>query len=109
MVVVYILHYFGKQFTRAIFIEETNSLAHILCICKHEKRITLIMNKMLVAFPFRPLAVFIHAFLHILELIEKNKTKSKNYIGLFATISAPPIYIIYVHEKLRTSKNIDMC
>ena len=32
--------------------------------CKHEKRITLIMNKMLVAFAFRPLAVFIHAFLH---------------------------------------------
>ena len=36
----------------------------ILCTCKHEKRITLIMNKMLVAFAFRPLAVFIHTFLH---------------------------------------------
>ena len=44
--------------------EETNSLAQILCTCKHEKRITLIMNKMLVAFAFRPLAVFIHAVLH---------------------------------------------
>ena len=43
---------------------KTNSLAQILCTCKHEKRITLIMNKMLVAFAFRPLAVFIHAFLH---------------------------------------------
>ena len=50
--------------TRAIFAEESNSLAQILCTCKHEKRITLIMNKMLVAFAFRPLAVFIHAFLH---------------------------------------------
>ena len=59
-----ILHYFSKHFTRAMFIEETNSLAQILCTCKHEKRITLIMNKMLVAFAFRPLAVFIHAFLH---------------------------------------------
>ena len=37
------------------------------------------------------------------------KTISKNYIGLFATKSAPPIYIIYVHEKSRTSKNIDRC
>ena len=64
MVVVYILHYFSKYFTRAIFVEETNSLAQILCTCKHEKRITLIMNKMLVAFAFWPLAVFIHAFLH---------------------------------------------
>ena len=44
--------------------EETNSLAQIVCTCRHEKRITLIMNKMLVAFTFRPLAVFIHAFLH---------------------------------------------
>ena len=61
---IYILHYFSKHLTRAIFIEETNSLAQILCTCKHEKRITLIMNKMLVAFSFRPLAVFIHAFLH---------------------------------------------
>ena len=66
MVVVYILHYFSKHFTRAIFVEETNSLhvAQILCTCKHEKRITLIMNKMPVAFAFRPLAVYIHAFLH---------------------------------------------
>ena len=61
---VYILHYFSKHFTRAIFVEETNSLAQMLCTCKHEKRITRIMNKMLVAFAFRPLAVFIHAFLH---------------------------------------------
>ena len=64
MVVVYIQRYFSKHFTRAIFIEETNSLAQILCTCKHEKRITLIMNKMLVAFALRLLAVFIHAFLH---------------------------------------------
>ena len=64
MVVVYILHYFSKHFTRAIFIEETNSLAPILCTCKQEKRITLIMNKMLVALAFRPFAVFMHAFLH---------------------------------------------
>ena len=64
MVVVYILHYFSKHFTRAIFIEETNSLAQILCTCKHEKRITLIMDKMLVTLAFRLLAVFIHAFLH---------------------------------------------
>ena len=56
--------FFIKHSTRVIFIEETNSLAHILCTCKHEKRITLIMNKMLVAFAFRPLAVYIHAFLH---------------------------------------------
>ena len=55
---------FCKNFTRVIFIEETNSLARILCTGKHEKRITLIMNKMLVAFAFRPLSVFIHAFLH---------------------------------------------
>ena len=67
MVVVYILHYFSKHFTRVIFVEETNSSAQILCTCKHEKRITLIMNKMLVAFAFRPLAVFIHAFLHKLQ------------------------------------------
>ena len=64
MVVVYILHYLSKQFTRAIFVEETNSLAPILFTCKHEKRITLIINKMLVAFAFRPLAVFIYDFLH---------------------------------------------
>ena len=63
MVVVYILHYFSKHFTRAIFIEETNGLAQILCTCQHEKCITLIINEMLVAFAFRPLAVFIHAFL----------------------------------------------
>ena len=61
---IYILHYFSKHSTRAIFIVEINSLAQILCTCKHEKRITLILNKMLVAFTFRPLAVFIHAFLH---------------------------------------------
>ena len=61
---IYILHYFSKHFTRAIFVAETNSLAQIMCICKHEKRFTLIMNKMLVTFAFRPLAVFIHAFLH---------------------------------------------
>ena len=61
---LYIYCIFSKHFTRAIFVEETNSLAQILCTCKHEKRITLIMNKMLVAFAFRPLAVFIHAFLH---------------------------------------------
>ena len=64
VVVVYILHYFSKHFKRAIFIKETNSLAQILCTCKHEKRITLITNKMFVLFAFRPLAVFIHAFLH---------------------------------------------
>ena len=64
MVVVYILHYFSKHFTRAIFVEETHSLAQILYTRKHEKRITLIMNKVLVAFAFRPLAVFVHAFLH---------------------------------------------
>ena len=58
---LYILHYFNKLFKRAIFIEETNSLAQILCTCKHEKRITLIMNKLLVAFVFRPLAVFIQS------------------------------------------------
>ena len=46
-------------------------------------------------------------FLYMLSCINNNdlnKTKSKNYIGLFATKSAPPMYIIYVHEKLRTSK-----
>ena len=64
MVVVYIPHNFSKHFTRAILIEETNSLAHILCTCKYEKRITLIMNIIFVAFAFRPLGVFIHAFLH---------------------------------------------
>ena len=63
MVVVYILHYFSKHFMRAIFIEETNSLAQILCTCKHEERITLIMNKMLVAFAFRPLVVLYTRFL----------------------------------------------
>ena len=70
MVVVYILHYFSKHFTRAIFVEETNSLAQILCTCKHEKRITLIMNKTLVAFAFRPLAVFI-----MLSCINNNELK----------------------------------
>ena len=68
MVVVYILHYFSKHFTGVIFIEETNSLAHILCTCKHEKRITLIMNKMLVAFAFRPLAVFNTCFLALITM-----------------------------------------
>ena len=63
MVVVYILHYLSNHFTRAIFVEETNSLAQIVCTCKHEKRITLIMNKMLVAIAFRPLAVFYICFL----------------------------------------------
>ena len=107
MVVVYILHYFSKHFTRAIFVEETNSLAQILCTCKHEKRITLIMNKTLVAFAFRSLAVFIMLSCINNNELKRTKTKSKNYICLFATKSAPPIYIIYVHEKSRTSKNID--
>ena len=80
MVVVYILHYFSKHFTKAIFIEETNSLAQILCTCKHEKSITLIMNKMLVAFAFRPLAVFIHAFL--LNNNELKRTKLNQRITL---------------------------
>ena len=70
MVVVYILHYFSKHFTRAIFVEETNSLAQILCTCKHEKRITLIMNKTLVALAFRPLAV-----LYMLSCINNNELK----------------------------------
>ena len=70
MVVVYILHYFSTHFTRAIFVEETNSLAQILCTCKHKKRITLIMNKMLVSFAFRPLAVFI-----MLPCINNNELK----------------------------------
>ena len=69
MVVVYILHYFSKHFAGVIFIEETNSLAHIsMCTCKHEKRITLIMNKMLVAFAFRPLAVFYTCFLALITM-----------------------------------------
>ena len=69
MVVVKKLHFFFcKHFTRAMFIEETNSLAQILCTCKHEKRITLIMNKMLVAFAFRPLAV-----LYMLSCINNNE------------------------------------
>ena len=70
MVVVYILHYFSKHFTRAIFVEETHSFAQILCTCKHEKRITLIMNKMLVGFAFRPLAV-----LYMLSCINNNELK----------------------------------
>ena len=83
MVVVYILHYFNKHFTRAIFVEETNSLAQILCTCKHEKRITLIMNKMLVASAFRPLAVFIHNN-------ELNRTKLNQRITL-----------VYLRQNLR--------
>ena len=78
-------------------------------ICKHEKRIILIMNKMLVAFAFRPLAVLYTISCINNNELKINKTKSKNYIGLFATISAPPIYILYVHEKLRILKNIDRC
>ena len=54
--------FFNKHFTRAIFIEETNSLAQIFVTCKHEKSITLIMNKMHVAFAFRPLAVLYMLF-----------------------------------------------
>ena len=70
MVVVYILHYFSKRFTRAIFVEETNSLAQILCTFKHEKRITLIMNKMLVAF------ISGHwLFLYMLSCINNNDLK----------------------------------
>ena len=108
MVVVCILHYYSKHFTRAIFIEETNSLAQILCTCKHEKRITLIMNKMLVAFAFRPLAV-----LYMLSCINNNELKrtklNQRITSIYLPQSAPPIYIIYVHEKLGTSKNIDRC
>ena len=73
MVVVYILHYFSKHFMRAISIEETNSLAQLLCTCKHKERITLIMNTIFVAFAFRPLAVFIHAF-----CINNNELKRTN-------------------------------
>ena len=70
VVVVYILHYSSKHFTRAIFIEETNSLAHILRTCKHEKPITLIMNKMLVVF------VSGHwLFLYMLSCINNNELK----------------------------------
>ena len=61
------------------------------------------MNKMLGAFAFRPLAVlYMLSCINNNELKKQNKTKLKNYIDLFATISVPPIYIIYVDEKLRT-------
>ena len=105
------LHYFSKHFTRAIFVEETNSLAQILCTCKHEKRITLIMNKMLVVFAFRPLAVFTRA-----SCINNNELKRTICLKLNQRITLVYLrqnlrhpYIIYVHEKLRTSKNIDRC
>ena len=88
MVVVYILHYFSKHFTRAIFVEETNSLAQIMCTCKHEKRITLIMNKMLVAFAFRPLAVFI--MLSCINNNELKRTKLNHRITL-----------VYLRQNLR--------
>ena len=88
MVVVYILHYFTKHFTRAIFVEETNSLAQILCTCKHEHRITLIMNKMLVAFAFRPLAV-----LYMLSCINNNELKR--------TKLNQRISLVYLRQNLR--------
>ena len=65
MVAVYILHVVCKHFTRAICIEETKQfstdIVHKFALKAHY---TLIMNKMLVAFAFRPLAVFVHAFLY---------------------------------------------
>ena len=76
MVVIYILHFVSIHITRAICIEETNSLEQILCSNIFLKRLsffhkfalkahyTLIINKMLVAFAFRPLAVFVHALLY---------------------------------------------
>ena len=88
MVVVYILHYFSKHFTRAIFVEEANNLAQILCTCKHEKRITLIMNKMLVAFAFRPLAV-----LYMLSCINNNELKR--------TKLNQRIHFVYLRQNLR--------
>ena len=88
MVVVYILHLFSKHFTRAIFVEEANSLAQILCTCKHEKRITLIMNKMIVAFAFRPLAV-----LYMLSCINNNELK--------ITKLNQRITLVYLRQNLR--------
>ena len=109
MVVVYILHFFSKHFARAIFIEETNSLAQILCTCKHEKRITLTMNKMLVAFAFRPLAV-----LYMLSCINNNelkRTKLNQRITLvYLRQDLRHLYTSYMYMRsYELQKKIDRC
>ena len=106
MVVVHILHYFSKYFTRAIFVEETNSIAQILCTCKHEKRITLIMNKMLLAFAFRPLAV-----LYMLSCINNNELKRTKLNQRTTLVSCDKICATYIHHiytwEVTNLKNID--
>ena len=66
---------------------------------------TLIMNKMIVAFEDRPLTIncVVHAFLN--NNIELKRKKRSTLIYL-TTISLPPIYSIYVYEKILASKPI---
>ena len=78
MVAAYILYFVCKYFIRAICIEETNSLAYI--VHKSSKfalkvHYTLIMNKMIVAFSFRPLTIFGYTLscINNIELKQKNK------------------------------------
>ena len=74
--------------TRAIFIEETNNLAQVLCTCKHEKRITLIMNKM------HGRSHSVHwLFLYMLSCINDNELKR--------TKLNQRITLVYLRQNLR--------
>ena len=71
---------------------------------------TLNMNKILVSFAFRPLTVV----LYMLSCIKKNielkwKINKRNTLIYLTTIFVPPLYIIYVHEKLLASITIARC
>ena len=96
MVAAYILYFLFKYFIRAICIEETNSLAQILCtkiVGLHKKCITLNMNKMLVAFTFRPLPIVLYTISCIKNPIELKRKNNINTLIYLTTISVPPIYI----------------
>ena len=69
---------------------------------------TLIMNIMLVAFAFRPLTIVLYT-LSCINNIELKQEKKKNTLIYLTMIYVPPIYIIYVHEKLLASKTIARC
>ena len=57
---------------------------------------TLIVNKMLVAFAFRPLTIVLYMLSCINNIELKQKINKRNTLIYLTTISVPPIYIMYV-------------
>ena len=70
---------------------------------------TLLMNKMVVGFAFRPLTIVLYTLSCINNIELKRKINKRNTLIYLTTISVPPIYIIYVYEKILASKTIARC